>query len=212
MPRAKNPVKQAALGFRVHSGWTALVAVAMENGSPCVLARARPHLVKAFTYEFRQPYHTAEKMPFAEAGEVIERARKEARALARRAIREVQADLQKRGFEVSCAGLLLASGKRLPPLDKILASHALIHTADGELFREALHHASTGCGLAVACVKERELLDRAAEALEMNSAAILRRATELGRPHGAPWSQDEKFAALAAWLALAVPSGRSSHP
>jgi hypothetical protein len=28
----------------------------------------------------------------------------------------------------------------------------------------------------------------------------------LGRPFGSPWSQDEKFATLAAWLAL-----RTSH-
>jgi len=32
---------------------------------------------------------------------------------------------------------------------------------------------------------------------------LMRRVTELGRPLGSPWSQDEKFATLAAWLALA---------
>jgi hypothetical protein len=31
---------------------------------------------------------------------------------------------------------------------------------------------------------------------------LMRRLTELGRSFGAPWSQDEKFATLAAWLAL----------
>jgi hypothetical protein len=30
----------------------------------------------------------------------------------------------------------------------------------------------------------------------------MRRVTELGRPFGSPWSQNEKFATLAAWLAL----------
>jgi len=33
----------------------------------------------------------------------------------------------------------------------------------------------------------------------------MRRATELGRSLGAPWSQDEKFATLAAWLASKAP-------
>jgi hypothetical protein len=204
-------MKQAALGFRVHSGWTAVVAVAMEKGSPCVLARSRPQLVETFTYEFRQPFHTAEKMPFDKGSEFISRAQKEARDLAYRAIHEVQADLQKQGYESKRSGLLLASGKPLPALERILASHALIHTADGELFREALLHASARCGLAMNCIKEKELLDRAAETFRLKPEALLRRVTELGRPHGSPWSQDEKFATLVAWLALGAISERTAQ-
>jgi hypothetical protein len=204
-------MKQAALGFRVHSGWTAVVAVAMEKGSPCVLARSRPQLVETFTYEFRQPFHTAEKMPFDKGSEFISRAQKEARDLAYRAIHEVQADLQKQGYESKRSGLLLASGKPLPALEKILASHALIHTADGELFREALLHASARCGLAMSCIKEKELLDRAAETFRLKPDALLRRVTELGRQHGSPWSQDEKFATLVAWLALGAISERTAQ-
>ena len=56
-------MKSAALGFRAHSGWTAVVALAVMQGAPSVLARQRLHLVETFAYEFRQPYHTAEKMP-----------------------------------------------------------------------------------------------------------------------------------------------------
>jgi hypothetical protein len=32
------------------------------------------------------------------------------------------------------------------------------------------------------------------------------RVTDLGRPFGSPWSQDEKLATLAAWLTLASKS------
>jgi hypothetical protein len=140
-------------------------------------------------------------MPFDKASEFISHVRKEARGLAYRAIHQFQSDLLKQGYKLSRAGLLLASGKPLPTLDKILASHALIHTADGELFREALLRASARCGLEVICIKERELLDRAAEIFRLKPDALLRRVTELGRPHGSPWSHDEKFATLAAWLA-----------
>jgi hypothetical protein len=51
-------------------------------------------------------------------------------------------------------------------------------------------------------VKERELLDRAEQTLRLKPADLARRVTELGRPLGSPWSQDEKLASLAAWLAL----------
>lgn|ERR1700674_5716560 len=196
-------MKQAAVGFRVHSGWTALVAVCLERGAPAVLARQRVHLVETFTYEFRQPYHTARKMPLDRARDFVSRMQSEARRLAHRAITGLQSDLQQRGIALKSCGLILASGKPLPNLEKILASHALIHTADGELFREAIVHASARSGLAMSTVKERELLERAGQAFRMKSAALLQRVTELGRPLGAPWSQDEKFATLAAWLALA---------
>ena len=182
-------MKQAAIGFRVHSGWAAMVAVSVDKGSPTILARERVHLVDTFTYEFRQPYHTAEKMPPAEAREFISRVQSEARGLAYRAIHSLQTDLQGRAFSLSRCGLLLASGRPLPILKKILASHALIHTADGELFREAILHASSRCGLRDFTVKERELLDRAADSLRRKPGDLLRRVTELGRPFGSPWSQ-----------------------
>jgi hypothetical protein len=195
-------MKNAALGFRAHSGWAAFVAVFLEKGAPTVLARQRVHLVETFTYEFRQPYHTAEKMLLGQARDFIERVRDEASRLAHRAIHGLQNDLQKQGIALKRCGLLLASGKPLPNLEKILSSHALIHTADGVLFREALLHATARCGLPVLSVKERELLERAGQALRLKHADLTRRVTALGRPLGAPWSQDEKFAALIAWLAL----------
>jgi hypothetical protein len=199
-------VTQAALGFRAHSGWTALVAVSLEKGAPVILARERVHLVETFTYEFRQPYHTGGKMLLGQARDFIERVRNEARRLAHRAIHGLQSDLQKQGIVLKGYGLLLASGKPLPNLEKILASHALIHTADGELFREALLHASARCGLKDFTIKERELVEHAGEAFRLKPDALLRRVTELGRPLGSPWSQDEKFATLIAWLALASKS------
>ncbi len=85
MARRRNRIfavahsKQAAIGLRAHSGWTALVAVCVEKGSPVVLARQRLHLVETFTYEFRQPYHTAEKMPQGQGREFISRMQAEAK-------------------------------------------------------------------------------------------------------------------------------------
>jgi hypothetical protein len=195
--------KQAAVGFRAHSGWAAIVAVRLEKGAPVVLARQRIHLVETFTYEFRQPYHTAEKMLAGQAREFIARMQAEAKRLAYNAIRELASRTQEQGAKLTRCGLLLASGRPLPTLDKILASHALIHTADGELFREAILHASARCGLSDLRIKEKELVERAGQVLRFKGDGLMRRVTELGKPLGSPWSQDEKFATLTAWLALA---------
>jgi len=196
-------MKQAALGFRAHSGWTALVAIALEEGSPLVLLRDRPHLVKTFTYEYRQPYHTAEKRSSAEAHDFVLRVRSEARSLAWDAISSVQSILQHKGCELKHCGLILSSGKPLPDFPQILASHALIHTADGELFREALHHASERCGLETFAVKESEMFERASHTLQLNRDELGHRLVHLGTAIGSPWTQDEKLAALVAWLSLA---------
>ena len=195
-------MKKAAVGFRVHSGWSAIVAVSLDKNEPIVLRRQRAHLVKTFSYTFRQPYHTEEKMGAEEAAEFIAGVRREAEELGCKALREMDGDLKEQGYQLERAGLLLASGRPLPELEKILQSHALIHTADGELFREALRNASTRCGLRVMCTRERELLERCGEAFSLRKPVVLRRATELGKGLGAPWSQDEKFATLAAWLAI----------
>src|SRR6266852_4958510 len=194
-------MKKAAVGFRVHSGWTALVAVALEKGQPIVLSRQRLQLVEIFSYKFRQPFHTGEKLPFAEA-----------ERLADRALHALQQELQQRGYQLDRAGLLLASGRELPELEKILKSHALIHTADGELFREALAHASVARGLQVTRTKERDLLELCAKTFSLAPQKLLHQVTDLGKPFGAPWAQDEKFATLAAWLALDSPMEQTAKP
>jgi len=197
-------MKAAAAGFRPHSGWTSLVVVSLERGSPVVLLRERVHLVKTFNYSYRQPYHTAAKAGLEEGRAFISQVRNEAQQLAGGAFRRVQAKLACADYCLTHCGLLLGSGRVLPSLEKILTAHPLIHTADGELFREALTRASARCGLQLLCTKEKALLREGAESLGMKEAALLRRITELGKPLGAPWSQDEKFATLVAWLALAT--------
>jgi hypothetical protein len=194
-------MKRAAVGFRTHSGWAALVALAVEKGAPVVLARRRVHLVDTFTYEFRQPYHTAEKLLLEKARAFVARMRNESRRLALRAIRDVAADLRDQGYKLSGCGLLRSSGRPLPKLRQILASHSLIHSADGELFREAILHAAARCGLKSLTIKEREALDCASRKFRTRPGELARRVNELGRPLGAPWSQDEKLATMAAWMA-----------
>src|SRR5215472_7745407 len=168
-------MKQAAVGFRVHSGWAAMVAVCIEKGAARVLARERVQLVETFSYRYRQPYHTAEKLPLEEARKFVAGVEKESQELAYQAIRGMQTELRKQDIELTRCALLLASGKTLPSFEKILASHALIHTADGELFRAALSCAAKRCGMETVGIKEKELLEGAEQALRIQPAMLLRR-------------------------------------
>jgi hypothetical protein len=197
-------MQSAVVGFRVHSGWTSAVAVALTDNLPTVLVRKRIELVKSFTYEFRQPYHTAEQMALKQATKFVTGVRMEANSLARAGIVGIAKDLTTGDFKLTTCALLEASGRPLPPLEKILTSHAMIHTADGELFRDAIVHASKSKALAIVKWKEREILEQGAANLRLGPEALQRRLRELGRSFGAPWSQDEKLSTLAAWLCLAA--------
>jgi hypothetical protein len=172
------------------------VALKGPADAPVLLARRRIELSQD---QPRQPFHAAEGRPLAEAEALIRRATDEARTLAARAVQQAVAELEP---PAAACGLLLASGRPLPALAQILVSHSLIHAAEGELFREALRHASRACGLRLTEVKERELHDRAASGLGLSPNVLSRRLSEWGRELGPPWRQDEKLAALVGWLAL----------
>jgi len=195
-------VQTAALGFRVHSGWAAAVIVCGPLDTPVVVDRRKIQLVKTFSYTFRQPYHTAEKMDRSDAAKFIRDVQTEAKGLAVSSLRSLQRDLVAGEIEIVRGALLLASGRVLPELDKILASHALIHTADGELFRDSLRAACSRCEIPVEGIREKELFATASKVLGIQVPALTRRVAALGKSLGPPWSQDEKFAALAGWLTL----------
>jgi hypothetical protein len=205
-------MRDAALGLRAHSGWAALVAVAGDRSSLEVVDRRRVEMTDPRRPLSKQPYHEAEDLPLDKAARLLDRYSRNARDLAGRALKAVAADLRDRGYRLVGSGLLLASGRPLPKLEAILASHALIHTADGEHFRHALMQASQDCGLTVTGVRERELLACAQGVLERPAARLQSTITGLGRGLGPPWTQDQKLAVLVAWVVLsdeARPAGVS---
>jgi hypothetical protein len=195
-------VAKAALGLRAHSGWAALVAVAGTRGSIEVVDRRRIELSASKVPGPRQPYHEAEGQKIEKARQIVTRYSEEASRLASKELRAVLAGLKKSGHEVVGCGLLLASGRPLPALESILASHALIHSADGELFRDALADAVKKHRLNLVRVKEKEVVDEAASRLRLEAVDLQNRVAAFGRSVGPPWTQDQKLAATAAWLAL----------
>jgi len=180
-----------------------MVAVSLEDGVPVVLQRRKLLLVGTFSYTFRQPYHTAEKMPLGDAAEFVRGVETESRELALSGLRALEKELDSADYKVRGCALLLASGRKLPEFEKILASHALIHTADGELFREAIRRCCARAKLPLAAIKERELLAAASKRLNKRPEFLNRQVAALGKSLGPPWTQDEKLATLAAWLTLA---------
>jgi hypothetical protein len=198
------PPSTAALGLRAHSGWAALVAIAGPLDSPLVIDRRIIQLCNPKTRGSKQPYHAAEPLAFKDAEKLITRCMAETRQLAYQALCSAIHDLQQNGHHIVACGILLGSGRTLPTLDRILASHALIHAAEGEMFRDALVDAARQCTLPVKGVKERELYSEAATTLDRSAEQLHTYLSEQGRSLGPPWREDQKCATLAAWLALSA--------
>ena len=194
--------KPANLGFAPHSGWAALVVVGGDARSPHVVLRQRIEMTDR-TPGAAQPYHAVEGRPLAEAGRRLDRYKESADAMAYEALQTVVEELRTRGYAPRASGILQSSGRQGDPLEAILASHALIHTADGNHFRDALAQASTRCGLDVQRVPQKTLLDRASTALGQPGPRLQATVQDLRKAVGPPWGADQKAAALVAWLLMA---------
>jgi hypothetical protein len=194
---------RCALGFAPHSGWAAVVAIGGTAANPRVLARERFELSDAALAGSKQPYHAIDGMPLAEAAARLALLEASATALATAAIRVLVQTARAGGVEPRAAGILYSAGRSGETLEAILASHALIHTADGNHFREAI---AQGCGalaLPVTRIRARDLSATAARALRRTPAALAAAVARLGRGLPPPWGADEKSAALLGWLLLA---------
>jgi len=150
----------------------------------------------------KQPFHAAEPMPIVKAEAFLKRCTQSTQLLAIDALRDCIAKLKNDGHEVCACGLLSAAGRVPDSLAAILASHAAIHAAEGEFYRAAVAHACYVLNLPLARVREKEVMDIAAQAIGVTPAAITNKIAALGKQIGPPWSADQKLAALAAWVAL----------
>jgi hypothetical protein len=150
-----------------------------------------------------QPYHAAAQLDLKKAEALVERCAASARLLAEQAIRAVVDDMKGGSYEILGGGLLLASGRPAPALAATLASHALIHAAEGEHFRSALVQAFERCALPLTAIRERELWAHCAVSFHRPAGELQHYVAEMGRRMGPPWRQDEKLAAMVGWYALA---------
>jgi hypothetical protein len=194
---------RAELGVRTHSGWAVLVVVAGPANAPVAVNRRRIEIADPRITGSMQPYHAAAKFDLRKAEAFVERCARSAQLLAEQAIRAVIDGMKERGYDILGGGTLLASGRPAPALAATLASHALIHAAEGEHFRSAVVQAFERCALPLTAIRERELWAHCAAALHRPAGELQHYVAEMGRRIGPPWRQDEKLAAMVGWHALA---------
>ncbi len=192
----------AALGVHMHSGWGVLVAVSRNSHAIELLDRRRIVIADPDVPGAIQPYHFAAQLEPPKQEKHLADCAASSSRLAATAIAEVVKELNSRHYHIVGAAILLASGRPLPPLAKILTAHPLIHTAEGEFFRHAVHSACEGLQIPVTLIRVRELDTRAKAAFANRAGQVQSSIASLGRSVGPPWTSDHKTAAIAAALLL----------
>lgn len=162
---------QRAIGISVHTGWAACVVVGGSLKKPQIIAN---EVIEMLGDSERFCFHMAAEMKRAEAGKWIARARDKAVTNARRALAPLVARA------AACA--IVAKEGDAGDLDRILASHPRIHTAEGCFYRDVLRDA---CTIPVRVVPPSTL-----------------DASRVGKIAPPPWGRDQKLAALAAWTVM----------
>jgi hypothetical protein len=194
-------MKRAALGFREHTGWAALVAVGGSGRAPHVVTRSRIELCNENLP--RAVYHAARDLDLPGAQRLVRKVEVAARRIAEAQLERTVDQLAASGYQVGAAAIAGRARRLGNDLAEILASHPLVHAAEGQLYREALADAAEHRGLPVVRFLQQDLYEEAAKQAGLSEESLRAQLTGLGRALGPPWGKDQKDAAAAAWLALA---------
>jgi len=200
-------MKPVALGFRMHSGWGVLVAVSRDNESVQVVERKRIVVMNSEIPGGNQPYHYAAELlsqgkELRDCEKYIANSRAICESMALAALVDTVQELKKREYRIAGAAVLMAAGRVLPSFSEILASHPLIHTAEGEFYRDAVRKPCEHLKIAVEAIRERELEKHAKATYGSGANRVQRNIAMLGKSVGPPWTSDHKAAALGALLVL----------
>jgi hypothetical protein len=194
--------REAAIGCRAHTGWAALVVVAGGVAQPELLFRGRAELGDPSGQVRRNAYQAARSLKPAEAAAMVEAAERIAADRAASALERTAREAADEGAAVRCCAVVVGafSGARL---ESILASHALAHAAEGRLYQGALLQGAESRGLEPVAISKKSIWEQGESSLGVGQDELRSWVDRLRRDVGPPWAEDQKLAALAAWIALA---------
>ena len=182
------------LGFRVKSGWAAVVLLSNSRKSPAVVVSRLVELADPRIPHSRQPHHAG----FGAAQTNIAKVKTLVRGVerfSRHAVKRLLAELRPYG-RVRSAAVVVAS---LTDPASITNQHMRAHASEGQLFRRVLVEALERCGVKVRVVLEREVYELLGTKVRGSPGVAKRKVAALGEAQKR-WRAEQKVAAAGAWL------------
>jgi hypothetical protein len=194
----KVKVQSAALGFRIKSGWAAVVLLTDATDLPSLRDSRVIDLCDPRFPDTRQPYHATFGQLETDAKKTNRRTDMVHRTT-KQSITNLLADYRRKGYAITSACLVV--GSQLDPAT-IANPHIRAHALEGQLFRLALEQALNAQNIRTDILVQREAYARAAAHLKKSVDEVCEMTQQFRRFTDGPWRAEQKLAALAAWFAL----------
>jgi hypothetical protein len=196
-------LSRLALGVARHNGWAWFVTVASRGSDFEVVDRRRVEFID--DDQPKQPYHhEALRISPSDAKRLLDGVHDSVRRCTARALSETLGALGAHG-EVDVLAVDGPPRRPVPDdLEEILASHQIVHTADGEMYRSILVAEAIAAGLGVFEAPRGKAFSIAADALGQTAMQVEALTGDLGKPLGTPWRKEHRTATAIAITALVL--------
>jgi len=193
--------QNAALGFRVKSGWAAVVLLTYTARTPYLSDVTRIELCDPRFPETRQPHHAAMGKLETDSAKVNHRERA-VRSISQESLTTLLKGYSQKGFRISRAALVV--GSQIDPA-RIANPHIRAHALEGRLFRSVIEQVLHDHEIRTELLLERDTYASVAARLTQPSDDLERAIRGFGlsaAAKGGPWRAEQKLAALAALFVL----------
>ena len=201
---------ETAFGLSIHMGWACVAAVLVEGRTPTAVRTFRlttgdhAHPESIEPYHAAAGYHGATRIdPPANPDRVVRDGLRRQRRHTSKHLARLIGQLEDWPLPRRAA-LFVGRGRVGTSLERILASHAQIHVAEGNAVRDSVRRALAERHIAVLEVDRRDLAASVQSHLGLEEAAAGQRLRGLRPDNGGAWRQEERSCALAAWLSVAA--------
>jgi hypothetical protein len=192
-------MKTAAIGFRAKTGKAIAIALAGDRKAPEFIGRWNVLLHDPEVPATGQPHHEVMELPWPEAQRAVRPLERSIEKITTAVLKELTGELKEQRCKLFCVA---AVGSPDRNLEKIGNLHIRAHAAEGILFRRVIETAAENRQLNCQSFSDRDILQKAAEGLDLPEEKVTDTLAALGKTAGRPWRRDERIAAVAAWLAL----------
>jgi hypothetical protein len=194
-----NKSSLVSIGLRAKTGRAIAVVLAGSSESPLVLTKTEISLIDPKLPATAQPYHAVMELPWEESQRAVRKYEQAIERVATKALAQLIKSQPSNGSKIGGAGIVGAPDRDLA---RIGNPHIRAHAAEGVLFRHVLDVAAQSNGLKWQLFSDRDFEETMAERLGPKHARVKRTISELSRSVPAPWRNEEKQAAMAAWVML----------
>ena len=192
-------MNEAALGFRVKSGW-AMVVLVTASSPPVVIDRRRIDLSDPAVPASAQPFHAGLDLPGAAAARAVARLVKYVERSSERALLELIEHYRAGGHRLVGAGIVV--GSTVDP-QTIRNDHIRAHAEEGRLFRVVIEDALKVSRLKSAVTREKDSIGEGRKMLGISEPRLRTELAKMGKAVEGSWRAEEKAATLAALMVLA---------